>query len=81
MAILVEVDCDNKMESVEILVERSILSQAGGLIRRLRVESRDRQLVISGLTDLYYHKQLVTRAAMEATGEFDLLNEIEVCSE
>ncbi|MBL4885898.1 MAG: hypothetical protein JKY95_15375 [Planctomycetaceae bacterium] len=79
MTMLVEVHCEKSTESVEVLVERSIRSQTGGLIRSLKIEAVDRYLIISGLTDLYYHKQLATRAAMEANGEVILLNQIKVC--
>lgn len=80
MTTLIEVRSDKRTDSMEVLVERAIRSQAGGLIRSLKVESDGSCLVVRGLTDLYYHKQLATRAAMETTGDIMLINEIEVCS-
>ena len=64
---------------IEAMVERSIRSQTGGLIRGLKIESYGDQLVVYGSADLFYHKQLATRAAMEVSREIVLLNKIEVC--
>ncbi len=70
---------ESEVVSLEGLVERSIRSQTGGLIRSLKVEAVEGRLVVRGSTDLFYHKQLATRAAMEVSEEITLLNEIEVC--
>jgi len=71
---------ESEIVCLEGLVERSIRSQTGGLIRGLKIESVDGRLTVRGSTDLFYHKQLATRAVMEVSGEITLLNEIEVCS-
>lgn len=76
----VDVCSESEIVSLEGLVERSIRSQTGGLIRGLKIESVEERLIVRGSTDLFYHKQLATRAVMEVSGEITLLNEIEVCS-
>ncbi len=59
----------------------SIIRQAtGGLIRQLKVESVNKEIVITGVTDLYYHKQLVTRAVLGICGSDTLRNNITVSS-
>jgi len=75
-----EVCRESEIVCLEGLVERSIRSHTGGLIRGLKVESDEERLIVRGSTDLFYHKQLATRAVMEVSGEITLLNEIEVCS-
>ncbi len=75
-----EVCRESEIACLEGLVERSIRSQTGGLIRGLKIESVEERLIVRGSTDLFYHKQLATRAVMEVSGEITLLNEIEVCS-
>ncbi len=76
----VDVCSESEIVSLEGLVERSIRSQTGGLIRGLKIESVEERLIVRGSTDLFYHKQLATRAVMEVSGEITLLNEIEVCT-
>ena len=65
--------------TLERLVECSIRAQTGGLIRGLEVESAGDRLIIRGVADLFYHKQLATRAAMEVCEAVTLQNEIGVC--
>ena len=74
-------DCrEGEIVSLEELVERSIRSHTGGLIRGLKIELDEGRLIVRGSTDLFYHKQLATRAVKEVNDEITLLNEIEVCS-
>jgi hypothetical protein len=49
------------------------------MIRGLRVEVQDEDVVISGRTTTYYNKQLATHAALDAAKEISLTNDIEVC--
>lgn len=61
-------------------VHQAIRATTGGLIRELRVETLADRIVITGSTDLFYNKQLVTRAAQEANVGIELRNDIRVCA-
>jgi len=61
-------------------VEQAIRQMTGGLIRGLQVSSHNNSLVVTGTTDRYYHKQLATRAAMQAVNDQTLRNDIVVSS-
>ncbi len=65
--------------ALDRLVECSIRTQTGGLIRGLEVEAVGDRLIIRGVADLFYHKQLATRAAMDVCEGVTLQNEIGVC--
>lgn len=60
-------------------VEQCVRSRTSGMIRGLRVEVNDGQVVITGRASTYYAKQLVTHAAFDAIAELPLCNEVEVC--
>lgn len=59
-------------------IERYVRSRTGGMIKGLRVDVHDRQVVISGRTTTYYNKQLATHAALDAVENVSLTNDIEV---
>lgn len=59
-------------------VAQQVRIRTSGLIRGLKVQQLDGQLVISGRTSSYYHKQLVTHAALDAATEFSIRNDVEV---
>lgn len=60
-------------------VERFVQSRTGGMIRELRVDVSDREVVLSGRTSTYYNKQLATHAALDAHAQVSVTNDIEVC--
>lgn len=61
-------------------IERFVLSRTNGMIRGLRVELVDGDVVLSGRASTYYAKQLATHAALRAAEDeaISLSNEIEV---
>lgn len=59
-------------------IEQAVQTRTGGRIRGLHVRVSDGDIVISGRTSTYYIKQLVTHAAMEATEDLLVVNEVEV---
>ena len=65
--------------SLRETIERSVQSRTGGMIRGLRVDVADGEVVLSGRTSTYYSKQLATHAALGAAEDLSLTNEIEVC--
>ena len=66
-------------QSVSEQIERCVRIRTGGMIRGLRVDVLDDDVVISGRTTTYYNKQLATHAALDAINEMTLVNDIEVC--
>jgi len=58
-------------------IESAVQVRTGGRIRGLRVRISDDAIVISGRAATYYTKQLVTHAAMEASDELLVTNEVE----
>ncbi|HCS54859.1 hypothetical protein [Rubinisphaera sp.] len=59
-------------------IEHSVRQLTGGLIRGLQISSDQDRVIMTGATDLYYHKQLATRAAMDALDGRQFNNEIVV---
>ncbi len=59
-------------------IEYSVRQLTGGLIRGLQVSSDQDRVIMTGSTDLYYHKQLATRAVMETLDGRQFNNEIVV---
>lgn len=67
-------------QALSEVVERFVRSRTGGMIRGLRVNVTNRDVVLTGRTTTYYNKQLATHAALDAlTEDAVLTNEIEVC--
>lgn len=65
-------------QSLARRVEEVVTSRTGVAIRDLRVDVTADQVVLSGRTTSYYHKQLATHAVLNAIDERTLVNEIEV---
>jgi hypothetical protein len=65
-------------EQIAQQVERVILQRTGGRIRRLNVEIRGGEIVLTGRADTYYIKQLATHAATQAAAGYRLQNAIDV---
>ncbi len=59
-------------------IETAVQVRTGGRIRGLQVHVSDEGIVISGRVATYYTKQLVTHAAMDASDELLVTNEVEV---
>ena len=59
-------------------IELAVQVRTGGRIRGLQVRVCDCGIVISGRVATYYTKQLVTHAAMEASDELLVTNDVEV---
>lgn len=59
-------------------VARVILERTGRMVRGLRVDIQDGQVVLSGLSPSYYYKQLATHAAMDELAGQGVTNEIQV---
>jgi hypothetical protein len=66
-------------QTISERIERCVRLRTGGMIRGLRVDVTDEEVVISGRTTTYYNKQLATHAALDAAKEISLKNDIEVC--
>ena len=66
-------------QTVSERIERCVRIRTGGMIRGLRADVHDDDVVISGRTTTYYNKQLATHAALDAINEMTLINDIEVC--
>jgi hypothetical protein len=62
------------IERIELVIRESI----GGRVRGLSVEADDTTISISGTTDSYYNKQLVTRAVLTHFAHNTLHNNISV---
>ena len=60
-------------------VERYVRLRTGGTIRSLHVEVHDGEVILTGRTSKYYNKQLATHAALDATDDLSLTNDIQVC--
>lgn len=59
-------------------VERVVRCRTGGRIRDLRVEVQGADVVISGVAQTYYAKQLATHAALDELNGRTLTNAIDV---
>ena len=66
------------LERLARLVEQNVRSRTKSVIDGLRVEVQDGQLIISGRTSSYYHKQLVSHAALDAAEDVSIRNDVEV---
>jgi len=66
------------LERLAMLVEQNVRCRTSGLIHSLRVQIQDGQLVISGRTSCYYHKQLISQAALDAAEEVTIRNNVKV---
>ena len=71
--------CTEAPQLITANIERLVRLRTGGMIRGLKVEIDDGDVVISGRTSTYYNKQLVTHAALDAAETVTLTNDIEVC--
>ena len=70
--------CYESPNSLQEHVERVVRSRTGGMIRELRVEVLDDEIVLTGRTATYYTKQLATHAALGLLKDAALTNDIEV---
>ena len=59
--------------------EQVIRSRACGLVRGLSVSIQSGRVTVTGQSETYYAKQLITQAVLEVADGVDLVNEIEVC--
>lgn len=59
-------------------IERRVRWRTSGMVRELRVEVVDEQVIISGRTATYHVKQLATHGAQDAVPDLQLVNDIEV---
>jgi hypothetical protein len=66
------------LERLARLVEQNVRQRTNSVIYGLRVQVQDGQLVISGRTSSYYHKQLISHAALDAAEEVSIRNDVEV---
>jgi hypothetical protein len=66
------------VEDLVARVERVVRCRTGGRIRDLRVEVQGTDVVISGVAQTYYAKQLATHAALDELSGRTLTNVIEV---
>lgn len=66
------------LEHLARLVELNVRQRTNSVIYGLRVQVQDGQLVISGRTSSYYHKQLISHAALDAAEEVSIRNDVEV---
>jgi hypothetical protein len=64
--------------SLQEHVERLVRSRTGGMIRELRVEVLDDEIILTGRTATYYTKQLATHAVLGLLKDATLTNDIEV---
>lgn len=62
-------------------IESSVRTLIGGRIQGLEVYSESDRVVLTGSTSEYYHKQLATHAAQDASDGQVLANEIVVVRE
>lgn len=69
---------DSLPQSLAEKIEMAVQVRTGGRIRELQVRIADGEIVISGHVSTYYTKQLVTHAALEASDDFIVTNEVEV---
>lgn len=69
---------DSFPQSLAEKIENAVQVRTGGRIRGLQVRIGKSGIVISGRVSTYYTKQLVTHAAMEASDELLVTNEVEV---
>jgi hypothetical protein len=69
---------DSLPQSLAEKIEMAVQVRTGGRIRGLQVQIADGEIVISGQASTYYTKQLVTHAALEASDDFIVTNEVEV---
>ena len=60
-------------------IERLVQLRTGGMIKGLRVDVYEDEVIISGRTTSFYNKQLATHAALNALDSAVLTNAIEVC--
>lgn len=56
-----------------------ITRKTRGQVRDLQVESRDQQIILRGRSRTYHIKQIAHEAALDESGDYRLINEIEVC--
>lgn len=59
-------------------LERLVQTRTGGMVRGLRVDVLDGEVILSGRTSTYYAKQLATHAALNAVDPITVTNAIEV---
>jgi hypothetical protein len=80
LSLFLRQDAKEATAIAEILeqVERNIRLRTGGTIRELRVVLEENTVVITGRTSTYYNKQLATHALLDAMGDRELRNEIDV---
>jgi hypothetical protein len=66
------------LERLARLVEQNVRRRTNSVIDGLEVQVQDGQLIISGRTSCYYHKQLISHAALDAAEDVAIRNEVEV---
>jgi hypothetical protein len=72
--------CSTSPQAFSETIEKFVQSRTGGMIRGLRVDVHNEEVVLSGRTTTYYNKQLATHAALDAVEDVvSLTNDIEVC--
>ena len=67
-----------RQQALLVQVERMIRERTSGLIRDLRVELGNGEIMLTGRASTYYAKQLATHAALDACDDLTLTNDIEV---
>ncbi len=66
------------LERLARLVEQNVRRRTNSVIDGLEVQVQDGQLIISGRTSSYYHKQLISHAALDVAQDVAIRNEVEV---
>jgi len=69
---------DSFPQTLSEKIELAVHERTGGRIRGLQVRVADGEIFISGRVATYYTKQLVTHAAMDASDDLLVTNEVEV---
>ncbi len=59
-------------------IARVVNERTGRMVRSLRVDIQDGQVILWGLSPSYYYKQLATHAAMDELVGQSVTNEIQV---
>ena len=73
-----QLEQDRLQQTFAHLVERLILQRTMGLIRGMRVDVYDTEVVLNGRSSTFYAKQLATHAALDACDQITLTNDIAV---
>lgn len=69
---------DTETAELVLRLERLVHSRTGSRIRELRVEVREREVILTGRAPTYYAKQLATHATLSEVTPRSLTNSIDV---